>query len=620
METTKTIDELKEYREKLGKLTEEEKKQRDLYLKKLADGTLQGPPTGYSSIDKQWLKFHTDDAIKADVPNMKIYDYMFKCSKKYKNTIALEYCDIVKISYQQLYEKIEETAKALLSIGVKSGDIVTVCLPNMPEMAYVFYALNRIGAVANMVDPRANEPTLKESIISAESKLLISLNSVIPKFENIVDDTKVDKIVSISAVNSLPLFAQLVAKKKDNSLNIKTPSDERIINWKKFINGGKKYSGEIDAPYEKEKSAVIAYTGGSTGVPKGVITDDDNFNAMVKMHQIEGLDFKPGDISLDIAPPWTYYGLSNAFNVHLCLGLKIILVPVLGPDDLDKLVVKYKPAHIMSVPSCLVSWIKGSTMQEEDLSYLKSIVVGADKMNESFEVEFNEFLKERGCNAKVTKGYGMTEVTSAATYTKDNSNRIGSIGIPFALNNVSMFDPETQKEVLTGEKGEICIQTPTMMKGYFGNNSSATKDVIKKHDDGTIWAHTNDIGHMDEDGRIYHDGRIKRMIIKKGFKIFASEVENAIASHPEIENVAVVGVPDEMSGSLAKAYIVIKNGYKERTDEIKNEVIKLCEDKLYDYEIPDFFDFRDSLPLTAMGKIDFKKLETEECVVKNKTR
>lgn len=643
-EQKETLDELKEYREQLANLTEEEKKERDLYLKRIGprpdtskmtaeeleefnkiiaknipEGeSIQGPTTGFASIDKPWLFNYTDEAIKTKLPEMKIYDYMYQCSSQYKDNVALEYFG-VKIKYKDFFAKIEETAKALKEMGVKKGEIVSICLPNCPEMGYVFYALNRIGAISNWLDPRANEPTLKESIVNANSTLLITMDAVYPKFKKFLSETEIKSTVYVSALNSLPKVMQTVAKLKDKSMNVKIKDEENLTSWASFIKNGKKFTGEIDSEYVKDEPAVIAYTGGTTGIPKGVIQTNDAFVAMVVMHQLEELNFEVGDKSLDIAPPWTFYGLSNAFNVHLCLGLHIQLIPVLGPDDLDKLVVKNKPAHLMAVPSCLVSWEKGTAMKNENLSYLKSVVVGAEKMAPSFEESFNKFLEEHHCEAKVTKGYGMTEVNSAATYTKPGSNAIGTVGIPLVFNNVTAFDPETGKEARIGETAEIGISGPTVMQGYFGVNASKTADVVKEHEDGTSWAHTKDLGHIDELGRTYVDGRIKRMIVKKGFKIFAPEVEKAISLHPAVEMCAVVGVEDENNGCIAKACVVLKENSKNNAEQIKQELIELCNKNLYDYEIPDIFQFRDELPLVGIGKIDFRALETEEAT-KEKVR
>lgn len=605
------IENLKEYKEKLSKLTEEENKQRDLYLQQLANGELQGPPVGYQSIDKTWLKYFGKEDLNYEIPDDSIYQYMYKCCKNFKDEVAMEYMNF-SVDYNTLFKKIDEVARSLKALGIKSGDTVSVCLPNIPEVAYVFYAINKIGAVANMLDPRTNDSTLQDCIVDSNSKFLLSLDSICEKFANIIDNTELEKVVSISALESLPKPIQFLAKRKDKSLAVEMPKDKRFIKWKDFLKQGKKYTGEIDGSFEKNSAAVIAYTGGTTGKPKGVIASNKNLVAMVVENSKENYGVNIGDRCLNIAPPWTYYGLSNCLNAFICMGGRTIMVPKLGPNDLGKLINKYKPNHVITVPSALLAVMKETELQNQDLSYLKTVIVGADKLTTQVETDFNNFLKGHNSACLVSKGYGMTEVTAAATYTKSNINVPGSVGIPFVAENVAIFNPETGAEVLTGESGEVAIKGPKNMKGYFGSNEEHTASVLKEHSDGTIWAHTSDIGHMDKDGNLYIDGRIKRMFVKNGFKLFAPEIESNIMKHNAVEQCAVVPVPDKENGSIAKAFIVLKEQYKLVSNDIELQIIEILRNSMYDYEIPDLFEFRDSLPLTGMNKIDFTALEKEE--------
>lgn len=612
METKeKVIDELKEYREQLSKLTEEEMKQRDLYLKDLADGTIQGPPTGYASLDKQWLKYFDKEDLNYEIPNDSIYEYMYKCCKENTKAIVLEYMGKA-ITYDEFFKKIDEVAKSLRAFGIKAGDTVSVCLPNIPEVAYVFYAINKIGGIANMLDPRTNESTLQDCIVDSNSKILLSLDSICEKFAKIIDHTNLEQVVSISALDSFPKPIQALVKVKDKSLAVDIPKDKRFLKWNKFLKYGRKYSGYIMSSFEPESPAVIAYTGGTTGKPKGVIATNKNLVAMVVENSKEHFNVSLGDRCLNIAPPWTYYGLSNCLNAFVCMHARTIMVPKLGPNDLGKLIYKYKPNHIITVPSALIAVMKEELLQNQNLDFIKTLIVGADKLTTQVEEDINKFFKEHNSECLVSKGYGMTEVTAATTYTKENINIPGSVGIPFIAETVAVFDPENGKELLTGASGEIAIYGPKNMQGYFGSNSDKTNTVLKRHSDGTIWAHTSDIGHIDKDGVLYVDGRIKRMFVKNGFKIFAPEIESNIMKHSAVEQCAVVPVPDKENGSIAKAFVVLKEQYKINSSNIEKEIIELLINNVYDYELPDLFEFRDSLPLTGMNKIDFSALEKEE--------
>ncbi len=556
--------------------------------------------TGYPSIDKPWLKYYTEEDLNFKVPQCSIYDYMYENSKQYSNSIALIYYG-VKIKYRTVYKKIEAVAKALKALGVKPSDIVSVCMPNMPEVVYTFYAINRIGAIANMLDPRSSESSLKQALVDSKSKVLLTIDLVEDKFLSVIKDTKVEHLISVSAMNSLPFIFKLSAELKKKK--------ENVMSWTQFIATGKNWTQSIDAKYNANSPAVIAYTGGTTGTPKGVITTNENLNAIIAMNAQMHFPVYPHEKSLDIAPPWTYYGLNNCLNAYLCMGQQIILLPKIGPDELGQVIYKHKPNHIITVPSALVSVMNEEKLQSFDLDFIKTIIVGADKLDETFEADFNRFLKEHNSVAKLSKGYGMTELTAAATYTKDNCNDIGSVGIPYIGNTVSVFETEGNviKELRIGERGEVAITGPTVTMGYFGSLGSENAEILKLHDDGRTWVHTGDIGHIDENGKLYIDGRLKRMFVRNGYKVFPGEIERQIMKHESVVNCAVVAVTDEISGNTIKAFIKLVD--EAGRDVVKNEILEILNDNLYDYEIPEYFEFIDKLPLTGMGKIDYLALE-----------
>ena len=568
--------------------------------------------TGYPSVDKPWLKFYSEKSRNYKIPGCSIYEYMTQCSNEYGDCVALEYFGQT-VTYNQMQKNIEKVAKALKSFGIKERDIVSVCLPNIPEVVYVFYAINRIGAVANMLDPRNNAEDLKEALNDAKSTLLFSLDTVVEKFDTIIYETGVKQVVAISALNTLPVLLQKIVMLKDKSLGVKLPPKAIYTTYKRFVSQERNYNGVLNGEYDAEAPAVIAYTGGTTGKPKGVVTTNRCMNAMVVLNAEMDYNVEIGDRCLAIAPPWTYYGLSNSLNAYLAMGLQVVLIPKLEADGLGKLIKKYKPNHIISVPSALYSVMQCEEIEAENLSFIKTIIVGADKLTEQLEVAFNHFLEEHGCETVVTKGYGMTEVTAATTYTRNNCNIIGSVGIPYIANIVSVFSYDTEEieEYKIGTTGEIAIHGPMLMQGYFGKYKSETGQVLKKHKDGKLWAHTGDLGHIDEDGRLHVDGRIKRMFVKNGYKIFPGAIEECIRKHPAIKECAVVAVEDDYNGNEIKAYMVQKKDVEESKEEIWNEVLNILQVSLFDYELPGTFEFLEKLPLTGMGKIDYRALEKE---------
>lgn len=556
--------------------------------------------TGYPSIDKPWLKYYKPEDLSFLVPKCKIYDHMKAQTVDYSGNVALDYYG-VKVTYKKVYEKIKSVAMSLKALRVQPGDIVSVCLPNTPEVVYVFYAINRVGAVANMLDPRSSEGSLERALVDAKSKVLITLELVEEKFSKIRSNTQIEHFISVSALESVPLLFKLssVGKRKKRV---------DVISWKKFLDIGKTYTGVVDAAYVEDAPAVIAYTGGTTGEPKGVVATNENLNSIIAMNEKNEFAVSVGERSLNIAPPWTYYGLNNCLNAFLCMGQQVIMIPKFGPTELGEIVYKQKPNHIITVPSTLVAVINNKKLKKRDLSFLKTIIVGADKLDETFEEQFNSFLKEHNSKAVLTKGYGMTELTAAATYTKDNCNGIGSVGIPYIGNTVAIFEPDIwpERELLIGERGEIAITGPSVTRGYFGSFGAENESIIKLHSDGKLWVHTGDIGHLDENGKLYIDGRIKRMFVKNGYKVFPGEIERQIMKHDAVRNCAVISVEDKDSGNAIKAFVVLKDDTAQK--RVSEELYSLLREGLYDYEVPEKIEFVKVLPLTGMGKVDYRAL------------
>ena len=590
------IDELKEYREKLGKLTQEEEKQRNLYLKKLANGTLQGPLTGKQSIDKTWLKYYEDYDIKQDIPKMSAYDYMVVNNNSNLDKNALNFYGI-KITYEELLKNIDKITRSLISLGVKKGNIVTLAMANTPEMVYLFYALNRIGAISNVIDPRYSADEMKREINKVNSKYFITLVDCYDTSRRIIEETNVEKTVYLTALESMPLPIKVVNKLKNKIKRI----DNNSISWNDFIKNGKKIDKDINNIYENDMPVTIVHTGGTTGEPKGVVLTNENFVAMANMHMHGGLDYEKDDKFLNILPPFIAYCLCNGINMPLTLGLEVTIIPQWDVPDFPMILDKYKPNHVLAGP---ILWDYVTKSDIRDLSYLKTPVSGGDALNEELEKRINDFFKKKNCKSKVAQGYGMTEVSSAAVFSKQEANKIGSVGIPFIKNNVSIFDPETLLEKDIGEEGEIWISSPTIMKEYY-NNNIATEELKITTIDGNNWIRTGDIGKIDLDGNLYIVGRMKRMIVRSGNKIFPANTENIVLKLNEIDNCAIVGIDDDIERKVPVIHIVLKK-------EIVEKIKKIISDNLPEFNIPVKFVFRESMPLTSINKIDFKKLEQEE--------
>jgi len=574
--------------------------------------------TGYPSIDKPWLQYYNELAINAKMPKRTIYELLVENNINYPNRVALNYFN-KKITYRELIDNIDKTAIAFIRHGVKEGDIVTISMPTLPETIYMFYALSKIGAISNMVDPRTSAEGIKDYVNEAESKLMVVVDVAAPKTIGFKETTTLEEIITVSPADSLPMALNLGYKAKEFVESLKNKNKPQIdkskfTTWKEFSKSANE-SGRFYYPkYTENKPVVIVHTGGTTGKPKGVVLTNDNVNCAAYQCQIAGFDFQREHNWLNIMPPFIAYGIGNGLHLPLICGMEVILIPQFDPNKFDELLIKHKPNHMVGVPSHYGSIINSKKLEKEDLSYVIAPTVGGDKMEINLEEKTNKFLKERNCDYKVVKGYGMTEVNAAvAACTSNETNDLGSVGIPFPQTIISIFDTETGKELGYNQNGEICITGPNTMLGYFKNETETNK-ILKKHDDGKIWVHSGDIGYMTEEGKLYIVDRIKRMIVRHdGFKLFPNMIEDVIASHPSVANCKVIGISDveHSQGKLPKACIILKDGQLLNEMQIRDEIILLCSEKLAEYSQPVEYEFRNSFPLTPIGKIDFLALELE---------
>lgn len=601
--------------------------ERNLYLRKILMGEILGPLTNKPSIDKPWLKYYTEEAIKFDLGSMTIYDYLYECNKNHMDNVALNYFGR-KITFKELFANIDLTANSFINHGVKKGDIVTISMPNTPEAVYMFYALSKIGAISNMVDPRTSSEGIEEYIKEAESKLLVVIDVAYDKIKHTKKTTKVEKIITVSPADSLPFGLNLGYKAKEfiENLSKKEKStiknDDRIL-WKDFFENGKNIETNLIGEIPKGSDAVvIVHTGGTTGFPKGVLLSNDNINAVACQSVLTGIDMQREHNWLDIMPPFIAYGVGMGLHLPLTIGMETILIPQFDPKKFDELLLKHKPIHMVGVPSYWGTIINSKKLKNKDLSYIIAPTVGGDAMDTTLERESNEFLKNHGCKYKITKGYGMTEVTGGVAGTVEDNNEIGSIGIPFVKTTISIFDPETGKEMGYNENGEVCITGPNVMIGYF-KNDNATRNMLKVHEDGNIWVHSGDIGYMTENGNIFIVGRMKNMIIRyDGFKVFPSLIENVILEHPAVDSCKVVGMADveHSQGKLPCAFIILKPEYYDN-GKIEKELSLLCESKLPEYAQPRGYKFKSEFPLTPIGKVNVLELENEiDCDIKSKIK
>lgn len=557
-------------------------------------------------IPAPWKKYYTDDELNIKIKNISLYKQVVESSIKYPNYTAYEYFG-KKVKYKKFIRQIDKCSYALKKYNVNKGDIITICLPNVPEALILFYALNKIGAIANMVHPLSAEEEIKLSLNSTRSKYLFAIDMCYSKINNIIDGTKVKKVVYIKASDSLKLPLKVGYYFKNLNKYEHYKLNEKNTNWNLFmlnrflVNKNKikfKKNG-------KNTPAIILHSGGTSGIPKNVVLQNRAFILGAKQEETVLKKLNPGDSCLGIMPNFHGFGISVLMHTPLTLGCYTILVPQIDSKKFDILLKKTKPTCILGVPTLFEALTNSNNVKHLDLSFMKYIVSGGDILQKGLEDKINTYLKEHNTNIEVTQGYGMTEALAAVTLAHDRINKSGSIGIPLPGNYIKIINPSTRETLPYNNIGEICIHTKALMLGYL-NNEKETNEVLQMHEDGYVWLHTGDLGLMDEDGFIFYKGRIKRMIISSGYNIYPNHIEDIIESHPAVLQCTVVGMPHPYKKEVPKAYIVLKPGFHGLF--IKTEIKEYCKKNLEYHMVPYKFVYRNNLPKTKLGKVDFKRL------------
>lgn len=565
---------------------------------------------------KPWLKFYREDGIMEhlDYPDCSMVDMVIRSAERWPDNVAYIYYGH-KVTYRQFVRKIERAARALKNYGVKEGDRVTICMPNTPEGITMVYAVNMVGAVCNMVHPLSSEKELEHYITSTGSRFVLVIDAVFDKVYRLRDSADLERIIVMSPSDGLGFL-----KKKMYRLmhirDVKLPSDDsRVVKWEDFIANSYFYQGNFHEERHGDDLAAILYSGGTTGMPKGVMLSNRNFNAealnaLAFIHQAQ-----PGKGVMSVLPIFHGFGLGVCIHTPLCNGCYCILVPAFSKKEFPDLIRKAQPTVICGVPTLYEALIS-MKFGPHELECLTANICGGDALNSTLRAKVNDYLAAHGSSAKIRVGYGLTEATAATCVSPDNSAIDGMIGAPMPGMDFKITDPSTLKELPVGQEGEICISGPTVMMGYY-QNETETAAALKLHPDGKLWLHTGDLGSLGEDGFIYFAQRLKRMIIVSGYNVYPTHLEAVINSHEAVLTSTVIGIDHHYKGQVPKAFVVLKPGYKP-SKRIEKEIRELMQRNVPLYALPVAYEFRDKLPQTLVGKVAFRQLEEEEKAKKKK--
>jgi len=555
---------------------------------------------------KPWLKFYGDIPVSIDYPKVTLYEAVFATAKKYPDSIAYDFLGFQR-TYNNFINEIDHFAAALYSLGLREGDKVTISMPTSPQGIICFYAVNKIGAVASMIHPLSTISEIEFYLNVSESKFALTIDAFYGKFKDLFDKTKLETLILTKIQDYLP-FAKKIGFSLTKGRKIPAvPKDAEVVWWKDLQK--QTFEPPAKSSMKTDDLAVILYSGGTTGTPKGIMLSNYNFIAEgLQCANWAGMDDK--DSILAILPIFHGFGLGVCINAAFMGGGKSILVPTFTPEDVAKLINKKKPSFVIGVPTLYEALNENSLFQKSDLSCIKAAFSGADTLPRVVKEKFEKIVASQGGNVKLLEGYGLTEAVTAIMAMPISEYREGSIGVPFPDMEAKIVKVDTIEEQVIGEEGEICIAGPALMLGYL-NHKEETDNVLKKHSDGKIWLHTGDIASMDEDGFFYFKLRQKRMIKSSGMNVYPAQVENQLYKNNDVAEVCVIGVPDRVQVEKVKAFVVLKDKSKASVEKEK-ELIDFCKKDLIKWSCPREIEFVDELPKTLVGKVAFKELENQE--------
>ena len=562
------------------------------------------------SVKAPWIKNLGGVPAHLEYFQGSMYDKVAQIAVNYPNYIAYDFMG-GKVKYKDFIRKVDECARALAAIGVKEGERVTICMPNAPQAVIMFYAVNKVGAGANMVHPLSSEKEIEFYLKESASAVCITLDRFYGKFENIRGKVPLRSLILTSIKDVLSPVKRkgyyLAAGRKIK----KVPANAEIVWWEKFLRDGADYHGPYHVVRKAEDPAVILYSGGTTGTTKGILLSNMNFNALSQQIIATNPMFKPGDKMLAVMPIFHGFGLGVCIHSMLSSGGRCLLIPRFNPQSYAKLLKKHKPNFIAGVPTLYEALLRLKTLNRVDLSCLKGVFSGGDSLSIELKKRFDAFLKEHNATIPVREGYGTTECVTASCLTPSHWAKEGSIGLPFPDTFYKIVKPGTEEEVPYGEEGEICLAGPTVMMEYI-NNPEETANTLRRHADGLTWVHTGDLGMMDEDGFIYFRQRIKRMIVTSGYNVYPSQIENVLDAHEYVHMSCVIGVPDPLKMQKVVAFVVLKPGLKVSQEEAKEAILEHCSKYVAKYAMPADIQFRDDMPKTLVGKVAYRILEEGE--------
>ena len=563
--------------------------------------------TGYPSVDRPWLKYYKDVSLNVTDNYQSAWDLIYQSNVNNRNDVALIYYGN-SITYGRLIDEVTEKIEWLKNVGIKEGSVISIISVTTPELLYLIYAANSLGAVINMIYPGFSEQKIVSCLTEVGSEIVFVLDAVYQSVLSAINLSRsIEIVVLLSVSNSMSLGVRvlyhLASKKKIDAHS----STKKIVKYNELIHTDVKVSNSHRDEKILKNTSFIFYTGGSTGNSKAVMLGDTQINAGVCQYAQVMKSFSRQESWLSISAMFFAYSWQTSVHMPLAMGMKCC-IEMFDPEKISKKAISKKYSHLSLNPGLWEGFISNKNVK--DLSFIIAPASGGESLSEVLENKINKYFEERKCAWKICQGYGMTESAGGISINYGGDvYRPRSVGIPFIQMTFSAFEPETCNELKTGEIGEICFTGPSVMLGYY-NNDDENRKTLKLHNDGKIWLHSGDLGYLDEDGFIFIVGRIKRMIVGSGgWKIYPAQVEEAIRKFPGVVNCAAVEKRDPNSESNRQVGVFVITDGENTEPDIEYKLKEHCKLHLTDYMQPVKYLFVKDFPKTNVGKIDYLKLE-----------
>ncbi|MGZ5132259.1 MAG: AMP-binding protein [Caldimonas sp.] len=552
---------------------------------------------------RPWRRFYGSVPASLDYPEVTLYEALAATARRVPEAIAWDFLG-TRCDYRSLLAQVDRCAAALAAEGLAAGDRFLISMPTSPQGVIAFYAAIRIGALPALIHPLSTAPEITHFLDATGARVALTLDAFYPSLAAATPKKPLERIVLARIGDYLPPAKRLGFWLTKGRKIAKVPADDRVRWWAPLMASA---SGEAAiAPASTNDPEAILFSGGTTGLPKGILLSHRNFIA-------EGMGcaawcaMGEHDAILAILPIFHGFGLGVCVNAAFMAGGKSILVPQFSAEIVAKLLRSERPNVLVGVPTLFDALSKDASLAAADLSCLTACFCGADTLPRVVKERFEKLVAERGGKVKLLEGYGLTEAVSGIMATPIGDYREGSIGIPFPDMLAKICAPGTSDEVAVGKEGEICIAGPAVMLGYL-DDPQANAETLRVHGDGRTWLHTGDLGRMDADGFFYFSVRLKRMIKSSGFNVYPAQVEAVMREYPAVVEVCVIGVPDPAQVERVIAYVVLREP-SNAGPQMQEALIGFCRERLIKWSCPREVRFVAALPLTNVGKVDYRSLQ-----------